>query len=322
MAGLERRLRGRRRLAVALARPLDQLLARALERLFANLDDVVREVLAHHPLQERAIRPRRDLVQRHAGVLAEADYDRLAVPAEVARRADPARAIRERIADARDLLPVLIGELEVLEHADQHAPGRGDIRARRVRRCELVADEPAVRVLQAARLALLPQPERIDDLLVREIERLAIDARELGLEHLDVERDVVANDHVRRGEHLDDLIRVLAELRTAREILERDAVNGLRGWMDRHARPDPPGPALRLLAEPVLDAQLDHLILLEVDPRGLAVEDHDAWLGGTLVRRWRRSPIQQRQGHRGTSHIPELRFALCLLLRACVVGPS
>ena len=171
--------------------------------------------LFDHPLQERAIRAGGDLVQRHAAYLPKPTT--IASPSQRRWRDGPTQLARSASDRTRSRsVPVLVASSKCSQHPDQHAAGRRDIGARGVRRGELVTDEPAMRVLEAARLALLPQPERIDDLLVREIERLAIDARELGLQHLDIERDVVADDHVGRGEHLDDLVGVLAELRDSR----------------------------------------------------------------------------------------------------------
>src|SRR5215470_19233651 len=96
------------------------------------------------------------------------------------RRTDPAPTLlRPRIAHARDLRPILAGEVERPQHADEHAACRRDIGARGVRGIERVADEPPVRVLEAARLDVLPQPERIDDLLAAEIEERSADPHEL-----------------------------------------------------------------------------------------------------------------------------------------------
>src|SRR4029078_7360350 len=97
--------------------------------------------------------PGRGLVDGRSDVRAEAEHDHLVLPAQVPRRADPARA--PGIADAGDLRPVLARESEVPQHADEHAPGGCHVATRGVRGGELVADEAAMRVLQAARLALL-----------------------------------------------------------------------------------------------------------------------------------------------------------------------
>src|SRR5206468_1920640 len=112
----ERGLGGRRRLAVARADPHEQFVGRALERGATDLADMRREVLLDHPAQKAAIRSRGELVERDTQVLAEPEHDDLAVPAQVARRPDPARATR--IAHAGDLSPVAALELELAEHAD------------------------------------------------------------------------------------------------------------------------------------------------------------------------------------------------------------
>jgi hypothetical protein len=103
----------------------------------------------------------------------------------------------------------------------------------------------------------------------------ATDPRVLGLQHLDVEREVVADDDVRTGEGLGDLVGDVGERWAALEIRERDAVNRLRPGMDADGGTDPPHAVGRAVLEAVLDAQLDDLVVGPVRAGGLAIEHDD-----------------------------------------------
>ena len=170
--------------------------------------------LLDHPAQEAAIRAGRELVQRRAGVLAEAEHDRPRPPSAGGATGRPSSRGPARGSHTLAIcLQSLIGELE-LRAACRRARGRSPRRRRsRSARPRTRRRRTAVRVLQAARLALLPQPERVDDLLAGEIERRAVDPRVLGLQHVDVERRCCSRRSRRRR-------------RTPRRSRRRTAANG------------------------------------------------------------------------------------------------
>lgn len=125
-----------------------------------------REFLAQHPLEKVPFGAGGEFMHRYAVMFAKPDHDHLPFPSQVARRATPARTTG--IANAGDAAPIRF-EVEVFQHTHQNASCGSHIGGRAVRRGELIADKPPMRMLQTSGLALLPQPERVDNLLVCQI---------------------------------------------------------------------------------------------------------------------------------------------------------
>jgi hypothetical protein len=150
-----------------------------------------------------------------------------------------------------------------------------------VRGGEGVADEARVRVLQAARLAALPQAEGVDDLLAGEVDAGPAQALVLGLHHVDVEREVVADDDVGAGEDLEDLVGALRERGAVGQVVHRDAVHRLGARADGDRRLESPGPAAALALQAALDAELDDLVLAPIGAGGLDIEDQQSLGTGT-----------------------------------------
>jgi len=191
-------------------------------------------------------------------------------PLDVVAGADPQVAVG--FAQVGDFVPALVLEAERSQHATQHTGGSSRVGLGAMGTDHGFSNEAFVSRFQRAWLALLPDLEWVDQVLVRQVGRALMEAMEFGLKHVEIEAKVVADHDAGAVEGASNLVGMGAERLLTGKVVHRDPVERGRIWRDGDRGLEPPGRACRSIREALLDRELDNLIALRIGTGGLYVQ--------------------------------------------------
>lgn len=178
----------------------------------------------HHPLHIVPV-PLDDLQDRAPRPFSEPVYHLIRAPDQVVRGANPQGLFRLR--KRGQVLPGRLLQVERAPHAAEYLDGCLYVGLGRVGIFQGATHKAAVGIGERSGFERLPDPERIHDQFVRQVEG-TLHALEFGLHETDVKAYIVTNQYVRCRQELLNLVGYFRKSGCVFEVLHGNTVYGLR----------------------------------------------------------------------------------------------